>query len=170
MDWCWSWNSNTLATWCKELTHWEKTLMLGKNEGRKRRGWQRMRWLDGITYSMDMFEQAPGDGQGSLACCSPWRHKESDTTEWTELSDFWLNNEHSVKTLDSVTFLGMLLVLILAAIPLLDFGGLVFMLCLCQSGNPKVPPKTLHSIRFSFQFCSPRALYGAHFYLFLDGA
>ena len=32
----------------------EKTLMLGKIEGRKRRGWQKMRWLDGITYSMDM--------------------------------------------------------------------------------------------------------------------
>ena len=33
----------------------EKTLMLGKIEGRRRRGWQRMRWLDGITYSMDMI-------------------------------------------------------------------------------------------------------------------
>ena len=44
---------NTLATWCKELTHL-KRLMLGKIEGRKRRGWQRMRWLDGITDSMDM--------------------------------------------------------------------------------------------------------------------
>ena len=32
----------------------EKTLMLGKIEGRRRRGRQRMRWLDGITYSMDM--------------------------------------------------------------------------------------------------------------------
>ena len=56
----------------------EKTLMLGKIEGRRRRGQQRMRWLEGITDSMDEFEQAPGvgDGQGSLACCSPWGCKE----------------------------------------------------------------------------------------------
>ena len=53
-DWCWSWNSNTLATWCEELTQLEKTLMLGKIEGRRRKGLQRMRWLDGITDSMDM--------------------------------------------------------------------------------------------------------------------
>ena len=53
----------------------ERTLMLGMIEGRRRRGWQRMRWLNGITDSMDMSEQTPGDGegQGSLACCSPWR-------------------------------------------------------------------------------------------------
>ena len=42
-----------LATCCEELTHW-KRLMLGKIEGRRRRGRQRMRWLDGITSSMDM--------------------------------------------------------------------------------------------------------------------
>ena len=70
----------------------EKTLMLGKIEGGRWRRWQRMRWLDGIIDSMDMneFEEAwgVGDGQGSLACCSPWGCKESDTTErlnWTEL-------------------------------------------------------------------------------------
>ena len=60
----------------------EKTLILGKIEGR-RRG-QRMRWLDGITDSMGHeFEQAAGvdDGQGSLACGSPWGRKESHTTE-----------------------------------------------------------------------------------------
>ena len=49
----WSWNSNAWATWCKELTQLEKTLMQGKIEGR-RRGWQRMRLLDGITDSMDI--------------------------------------------------------------------------------------------------------------------
>ena len=52
-DSCWSWCSSTLATWWEELTHW-KRLMLGKIEGRKRRGRQRMKWLDGITDSKDM--------------------------------------------------------------------------------------------------------------------
>ena len=60
----------------------EKALMLGKIEGRRRRVQQRTRWLDGITNSMHEFEQVlgVGDGQGSLVCCSPWGHKESDTT------------------------------------------------------------------------------------------
>ena len=60
----------------------EKTLMLGKTEGRRRRG-QRMRWLDGINVNGHESEQAPGvgDGQGSLVCCSPWGLKEPDTTE-----------------------------------------------------------------------------------------
>ena len=61
----------------------EKTLMLGQIEGRRRSGWQRMRWLDVITDNGHEFEQAPGDGegQGSLACCSPWGHKELNMTE-----------------------------------------------------------------------------------------
>ena len=51
----------------------EKTLMLGKIEGRRRRGQQRMKWLDGITDSTHKFEQTLRDseGQGSLACYSP---------------------------------------------------------------------------------------------------
>ena len=58
----------------------EKTLMLGKIEGRRRRGWQRMNWLDGITIDGYVLEQAPGDskGQGSLACCCPQGLKDSD--------------------------------------------------------------------------------------------
>ena len=63
-----------------------KTLMLGGIGGRRRRGRQRMRWLDGITDSMDMSlgklrELVVGDGQGGLACCASWGRKESDTTE-----------------------------------------------------------------------------------------
>ena len=61
----------------------EKTLMLGEIEGRRRRGRQRMRWLDGITDSMYMSLGKLGvDGQGALVCCSSWGCKESDTTEW----------------------------------------------------------------------------------------
>ena len=56
----------------------EKSLMLGKIEGRRRRGRQRMRWLEGITELIGHeFEQALGigDEQESLACCSPWGHR-----------------------------------------------------------------------------------------------
>ena len=56
--WCWSWISDTLATWHKELTHWKRSWKgserLGKVESKRRRGWQRMRWLDSITDSMDI--------------------------------------------------------------------------------------------------------------------
>ena len=45
--------TNTLATSCEELTHW-KRLVLGGIGGRRRRGRQRMRWLDGITNLMDV--------------------------------------------------------------------------------------------------------------------
>ena len=56
---------------------------LGNIEGRRRRAQQRMRWLDGITDSMDMGLHGlrVGGVQGGLACCGSWGHKESDTTE-----------------------------------------------------------------------------------------
>ena len=65
----------------------EKTLMLGKTEGGRRRGRQRMRWFNGITMDITQWTGA-GDGQGGLACCSTWGHKESDMTErlnWTDI-------------------------------------------------------------------------------------
>ena len=62
----------------------EKTLMLGGIGGRRRRGRQRMRWLEGITDSMDMSLgelEGVGDGQEGLACCNSWGLKESDMIE-----------------------------------------------------------------------------------------
>ena len=87
-DQCWSWNSNTSATWYKELTHW-KDPDAGQDWRQEEKvttedemvGWHHR--LEGHE-----FEQAPGvgDGQGSLACCCSWGSKESDMTEqmnWT---------------------------------------------------------------------------------------
>ena len=73
----------------------EKTLMLGKIEGRRRRGWQRMRWF-GQHHWLDghEFKQAPrvGDGQGRLVCCSPWGRKR--LSDWTELN--WYARTHGL--------------------------------------------------------------------------
>ena len=72
----------TLATWCEELTYlkrpwcWERLKVGGEGDNRD--------WLNGHEFG---YIQGVGDGQGGLACCSPWGHKESDMTEqlnWTE--------------------------------------------------------------------------------------
>ena len=76
----------------------EKTQMLGKIEGRRRRGRQRMRWLDGITDSMDMglggLQELVMDSGGS------WGRKESDTTgrlNWTALNLLFRVGNHSLR-------------------------------------------------------------------------
>ena len=97
-DWCSSWNSNPLATWCEELTHWKRSLC-----------WERMSAKEKGTTEDEMigwhhqlneheFEQGIGDGQGGLACCSLWGYRKSDMTErlnWTDqnqrLWNIWWN-------------------------------------------------------------------------------
>ena len=85
---------STLATSCEELTHWKRLWCwegLGAGEEGDNRGWDG--WMAGWHHWLDgrEFEWTPGvgDGQGGLACCDSWGHKESDTTErlnWTELN------------------------------------------------------------------------------------
>ena len=79
----------TLATWCEELTHL-KTAWCWEDWGQEEKGTtedEMVGWhhqLDGHEFGWTL---GVGDGQGSLACCSPWGCKESDTTDWaTELN------------------------------------------------------------------------------------
>ena len=94
-DWCWSWSSNTLATWCQEPTHWKRPwcweILKAGGEGDDR-GWDG--WMASLTRWICVWVNlGVGDGQGVLACCSPWGCKESDMTEWlnwTEISYHFL--------------------------------------------------------------------------------
>ena len=84
----WSWNSNTLSTWCEELTHlkrpwcWERLRAGGEGDDR---GWDG--WIGSLIDGHE-FEQAPGvgDRQGGLACCSPGvANSRTRLRDWTEL-------------------------------------------------------------------------------------
>ena len=88
----WCWNSNTLATWCEELTHWKRPwcwekLKAGEEGSTEDElvGWYH--WLNGHE-----FEKAPevGGVQGSMTCWSPWGHKESYMTEQLNWIDWWM--------------------------------------------------------------------------------
>ena len=90
-DWCWSWSSNTLATWCEELTHlkrpwcWERLKVGGEGDDR---GWDG--WMASLTqWTWAWVNSGSWWWTGRLASCRPRGHKESDSTEqlnWTELT------------------------------------------------------------------------------------
>ena len=94
LEGCWSWNSNTLATSCEELTHLKRP-WCWKDWGKEEKwmtedemvGWHH--WLNGHEF---VWTPGVGDGQGGLACCGSWGRKESNMTErlnWTELREKW---------------------------------------------------------------------------------
>ena len=83
----------------------KKILMLVKTEGKKRRGQQRMRWLDDIINSMDMnFEETQEDseGQGSVVCCHPWVHRVGhDWATWATTEQYYFQNNDMWKISNS---------------------------------------------------------------------
>ena len=90
-DWCWSWSSNTLANLMQRTDSLEETLMLGKIEGGRRRGWQRMRWLDGITDSIVWVSSGMGR-EAWYAAVHGVTKSRTWLSDWTELSDLIMEN------------------------------------------------------------------------------
>ena len=95
-DWCWSWNYNTLATWCKELTHlkrpwcWKRLRAAGEVDDR---GWDG--WMASPTQWTWVWVMGVGDGQGGLPGCSPWGCEELDTTEQLNWINFRTDGQFS---------------------------------------------------------------------------
>ena len=97
-DWCWSWSSRTLATWCEELTL-RKDPDSGKLWRQEKKmtvdnmvGWHH--WLKGHEFEQTLRDS---EGQGSLACFRPWGCKESDMTVWLNDNQKWIYRENEIQ-------------------------------------------------------------------------
>ena len=101
-DWCWSWISNTLATWYEELSPWKrpwcwKRLKAG-GEGDDR-GWDG--WMASLTRWTSVWANSRSWWwTGKLVCCSPWGRRELDTTEQLN----WLTDNMGKCTLPAYLF------------------------------------------------------------------
>ena len=90
-DWCWGWSSNTLATWYEELTHWKRRWcwkrLRAEGEGDDR-GWDG--WMASLTRWTWVWAGSRSWWWTGKPACSPWGHKESETTErlnWTDTTE-----------------------------------------------------------------------------------
>jgi len=97
-DWCWSWKLQYFGHLMRRTNSMEKTLLLGKIEGRRRRGRQRMRWLDGITDLMAMglskLRQLVMDREAWLQ--SVGLQSQTQLSDWTELNWYHTYIPHKI--------------------------------------------------------------------------